>query len=367
MLLPQDQILQIYQSAFDLHLGAQRNALFSALPNLLGTLPKADQPAAQLLMDLNFLNNRPEGSAGEVAPLEIWLQNALALCPGDPRAQVFQKALQQLQHTRISKAQPAPTQNISHTARVLDRIEQWRLLREQCNTENRHLVFIVHAEPQQHLYLFIQRIEKYFHDKKHGCPRHHKLVFIDRSDGYLRATSALEWQRALINKSVAGPKAQGLSFVLDKEVRQARSPVLYLLTHKNGPLQSFDQAAARGLGAFFRDTIHSALVSLGEHDTLLHPLRFIIPIEHNHPQSRAHTQTLADTLARASSFHTQLIPELKSPTWQEVEDDIIAEVPGADKDLLFECRKIFEAHSQSVLELGQALHDYLTEWDEQHR
>lgn len=364
MLLPRGQLLEIQKTAVDLNLGDRRSALLARLPGLPSTLSTNNQPAAQLLLDLDYLNNRPEAFAGEEAPLEIWLQNALALCRGDPRAQIFRDALQQLQRARASKAQPA-TQDISHTARVLDRIEQWSLLREQCNTNNQHLVFIVHAEPQQHLHLFIQRIATFFNDKQRGCPRQHKLVHIDRSNGYSTAISALEWQRALIKPSFAGSNAQGFSFVIGMEVRQARSPVLYLLTHKNGPLQSFDQAAATGLGAFFRDTINSALASLGEHNALLHPLRFIIPIEHTHPQSRAQTDALAKTLARAPKFQTHFIPELKSPPWEEVKAHITTDY-GADENLLFECRKIFEAHSQSVLELGQALHDYLMEREEQN-
>lgn len=373
MLLPQDQIILIHTTAMDLNLGAQRDALFAGLGGLLSALAKTDRPAAQLLMDLYALNERPEAFVGEVAPLEIWLQNALALCPGDPRAQVFQNALQHLQRARASKAQP-PTQDISHTARVLDRFEQWGALCDQCDSNDQHLVFIVHAEPQQHLHLFVQRIATFFNDKQRGCPRHHTLVHLDRSEGYSTAISALEWQRALIKTSSVGPKANGLSFVLDREVRQARSPVLYLLTHKNGPLQSFDQAAATGLGAFFRDTINSALASFGKHNALPHPLRFVIPIEHTHPQSRPQTEALANTLTRASSLQTHFIPELKSPPWEEVEFYILRFLedrgyPLDNKDryetLLFECRKIFEEHSQSVLELGQALHHYLTEWDEQ--
>lgn len=128
MLLRRKQLLEIHQSAISLNLGTQRTALLAGLPGLLSSLTVTDQPAAQLLTDLTSLNDRPPCINGEEAPLETWLQNAMALCPGDPRAQVFQNALHQLQNGQLTKTQPSACSRETYLKALIKQTERRLIL-----------------------------------------------------------------------------------------------------------------------------------------------------------------------------------------------------------------------------------------------
>lgn len=366
MLLEQSRIREICNAVVEMNLVDQRKALFAGLPTFTNRIQATNQGAAQLLIDLDTLNNRPEAYAGEVSPLETWLENTLLLCQGDPRAKVLAGSLHTLKSKRSNSTQPPPEQ-VSHTSVVIDRIEQWRTLLSRCESSDEHLAFVVHAEPKQHLSLFIRRIQSFFkdHKDKGGCARTHHIVRIERSDGYHSATTADEWQRALIKASVA--KKGELDFVFVQESKTHQRPILFLLVDNDGPLRELDAPGAKELGNFFKGRINAALSVLEQRKALRHPLRFIIPVEHSptDKNSRAHIQTLADALGRAPSLRAEVIKELSFPPWNEVHDYIEKEF-GPNEELLQACQDIYTSNTGSVLDLGEALHAFLMDWEEQH-
>ena len=109
MLLEQSRIREICSAVVEMNLADQRRALFAGLPAFKDKIETTAQIAAQLLIDLDTLNNRPEAYAGEVSPLETWLENTLLLCQkGDPRAKVLADSLHTLKSKRSRSTHPEP-------------------------------------------------------------------------------------------------------------------------------------------------------------------------------------------------------------------------------------------------------------------
>jgi hypothetical protein len=64
-------------------------------PVLIAGLPTTSDPASHLLSDLQRLN-RIRPSAGQAAPLAIWLTSAFALSRARSEAEIFREVLDEL-------------------------------------------------------------------------------------------------------------------------------------------------------------------------------------------------------------------------------------------------------------------------------
>lgn len=110
MLLQPQQIHDIHAIAIELGLHAQRDALLSGLPNQVSAgLPKTSNDAAQLLQDLNALNQKPLPDNNADPDLIFWLSAALALGASDPRSEVFSKAIQEIRTAQSRLPLPNPS------------------------------------------------------------------------------------------------------------------------------------------------------------------------------------------------------------------------------------------------------------------
>lgn len=91
--LPYPTLLAVHEAAVRAGLPRTRGALFGGIDTaLVAAFPGSDNPAAQLLTDLDELNKLgriPDGSV----PLATWLSNALTLVGPRREASVFQDAL----------------------------------------------------------------------------------------------------------------------------------------------------------------------------------------------------------------------------------------------------------------------------------
>lgn len=87
--LEQDEIRELFRTAS--RLGMQRSALLSGIePRFLATIPIAETPATQLLLDLQALNESLDG--GDI-PLTGWLHNAILLSEARRQDLVFRRLL----------------------------------------------------------------------------------------------------------------------------------------------------------------------------------------------------------------------------------------------------------------------------------
>tara|TARA_B100000609_G_C17218019_1_gene437965 strand:+ start:91 stop:1128 length:1038 start_codon:yes stop_codon:yes gene_type:complete len=92
--LTQEDIHKIQRTA--LEAGLDRNALLSGISRgFVGSLPTQSTPNAQLLTDLNHMNDVDELTDG-TNPLQIWLQNAKHLSSSRKESQVFEESLRGL-------------------------------------------------------------------------------------------------------------------------------------------------------------------------------------------------------------------------------------------------------------------------------
>lgn len=91
--LSRRDLLELYEAALSCGLADSRRALLVNLDHkLVASLRQEDNPAAQILSDLAFLNRQQARIEGAL-PLAVWLENAVALTPLLPEADVFRRAL----------------------------------------------------------------------------------------------------------------------------------------------------------------------------------------------------------------------------------------------------------------------------------
>jgi V8-like Glu-specific endopeptidase len=93
MLLSPNDIDELYATSIASHLVNQRDALLAKVnQHFQASLRHAPMANAQLLLDLNRLNETPELTDGSV-PLEQWLSQAVLMTLGSPHQAIYQRAL----------------------------------------------------------------------------------------------------------------------------------------------------------------------------------------------------------------------------------------------------------------------------------
>jgi hypothetical protein len=93
------QILEVHMAAVAAGLGDHRGALLAGIAReVLAALPSASSPNAQLLVDIDALNEL-ETLVDASIPLAVWLANAASLTPLRKEAAVFVDALERTQST----------------------------------------------------------------------------------------------------------------------------------------------------------------------------------------------------------------------------------------------------------------------------
>src|SRR5262245_9259503 len=91
-ILSHEDILRLGEAVISA--GLDRRVLLAGLSaSFVAHLPSAAVPSAQILSDLDILNNAASLDDGTV-PLQVWLQNAIALSPTRPEAAVFRAVLE---------------------------------------------------------------------------------------------------------------------------------------------------------------------------------------------------------------------------------------------------------------------------------
>lgn len=91
-----EQVREVHAATVRIGLDRSRQALMTAIPaDFVATLSLAPSPSAQLLVDLNALNQAGELTNG-TWPLAIWLGNAVALAGPREESAIFQGALARL-------------------------------------------------------------------------------------------------------------------------------------------------------------------------------------------------------------------------------------------------------------------------------
>lgn len=273
-----------------------------------------------------------------------------------------------------STAPPAnPSKTPTRTSIVLDRIDQWTTILNDCASRNDHQVFVVHGTKQQDLSLFIQRIKSYLHEECKEPPHRAKLVEY-KNDRSL-PTTADEWKRPILE--VNENKGAEFRIGLPRETRDV-CPVYVLTARGGGPLRNLNDAAVDGLVSLFCDQLDDIVNGLVADGRLKHPLRFVIPVEHETRGGSPQLTRLNKGLSRLRTLKYMSLREVDFPPWDEVWADITSDTKGFegakdDADLQKRCKNAYdtvEAHPQRTLQmLGDALHRIVVvEWEpEQER
>lgn len=359
-MLEQKQIHHIHETAIELGLHEQREALLSGWPKTATAgFTKANNAQSQLLIDLNTLNQQASAQPNQAESLlEIWLNTAHHLSKHDPKSEVFLVALKEIRARRPPPPLLSP-QQVFHTSIIIDRTKQWKTLLECCEKRKEHLVFLVHGTQANAPGPFAHRIARHLHAE---CKKRHATKIIHGSHDGIRADAQELWQRYFIYASDLGKGALGPA--LEEDARTG--PVLYLVLDKDEPLKDSNAASIRELGEFIRHGLSDALL-LRKRD-LRHPLRVVIPIEHapSPPAGHPLILELQATLSNARALKIIPIDELSFPLWNEVADWLI-QCHGDDDTLLEECMTVYRQNPHNLVDLGNRLHDCIVAYKQKRR
>ncbi len=249
---------------------------------------------------------------------------------------------------------PSPT--VTRTTLVLDRIEQWKAIRERCDDDPRHLAFIVHGTPQQNVALFAERLVQYLKEgrvRKHGTPHR-----VDRRGDGSTAVTAGDW----IGRTIAATDRQRppLESALRFEAQHHAPSFIYF--EGNAALHDLGRDSVDGLTTFLKSDLPKALAVTD----FKHPLRFFFPIEDDLPLARALHDALSLPTARK---HIQVhdILELKFPNWPEIEEYIHEHFGAVPEDVRGACKRCYDAadlNKHDLRSLADGLKDILHDWED---
>lgn len=121
-LLANDQILALHQAALSARL--DRTALLAGIAPFDQSIPTVPSPAAQLVVDLYFLNDAGSLADGSV-PLRIWLKTAAQLSVARSEHRIFEAAHRSLMVARLSP-DPRPSYHNMEVRRMAEELERAR-------------------------------------------------------------------------------------------------------------------------------------------------------------------------------------------------------------------------------------------------
>lgn len=250
---------------------------------------------------------------------------------------------------------PSPT--ITRTTLVLDRIEQWKAIRERCDDDPSHLAFIVHGTRQQNVGVFARRIEEYLKEgrvRSHGTP--HRVD--RRGDGSVGIT-ATDW----IGRMVAATDRQRppLESALRFEA-QDHAPS-FIFFDRGAPLHDLGRDAVDGLTTFLRSELPKALAVTD----FKHPLRLFFPVEDDLPLARALHDALSLPTARKKHIQVHEIHELKFPDWPEIEEYIHEHFGAVPEDVRGACKRCYDTAAgagHDIRTLADGLKAILHDWED---
>lgn len=220
--------------------------------------------------------------------------------------------------------EPARQRTYRHFCIILDRSKPWQTFKTRCVQAKSDVVFLAHGGHDQDLYLFLERIGRFHSDTRDelGFLSHtHLAVRCKDARGFPEGPG--EW---------AGRLEQAIRDHLQRDTRDL-ADALHQLTESSAGLLAIHGPDGQGLRAtgeaglppgsrialvnFVRDTL-PPLLNIG---TRKHPLRLLIPVEHE-PYTRKPlpTDILFTDLHKAMDgqpWYTR-VPELSIPDWPDV-------------------------------------------------
>lgn len=220
--------------------------------------------------------------------------------------------------------EPARQRTYRHFCIILDRSKPWQTFKTRCVQAKSDVVFLAHGGHDQDLYLFLERIGRFHSDTRDelGFLSHtHLAVRCKDARGFPEGPG--EW---------AGRLEQTIRDHLQRDTRDL-ADALHQLTESSAGLLAIHGPDGQGLRAtgeaglppacrvalvkFIRETLPS-LLNTG---TRKHPLRLLIPVEHEPYTKRPlPTDILFTELHKAMDGNPWYIrvPELSIPDWPDV-------------------------------------------------
>jgi predicted MPP superfamily phosphohydrolase len=228
---------------------------------------------------------------------------------------------------------PLPPARLSEWAFVFDRTAQWATLTKACLDKKSNLAFLLHGSGRQGLSFFIERIYRFFDEE--ACS--HRVVNVPLRYSVTPALTSEEWGLHLRRSA----NIKGTTYEVLTEITR-QSPVLFILTHNNGPLHELNDEEKNALfdflGRYLPEQIQKAQLD--------HGVRLLVPVEHP-PAGRLFSPPLVRATRKAlerakkQGIKPEKLVELSLPPWEEVRDEIENKYPDVDETTLGECS---EAH-----------------------
>lgn len=249
--------------------------------------------------------------------------------------------------------EPARQRTYRHFCIILDRSTPWRTFKTNCVQAKSDVVFLAHGGHDQDLYLFLERISLFLSDARDELGfRSHTHLTVRCKDARGFPESPGEW---------AGRLEQAIRDHLQRDTRdladafhQIAEPSAALLAIHGPDGQGLRATGEAGLPPtsrialvnFIRDTLPPLLNT----STRKHPLRLLIPVEHEpYTKKPLPTDVLFTELHKAMDgkpWYTR-VPELSIPDWPDVLstiETVMRERAGYTSDAVGEqCFHAYEA------------------------
>ena len=266
--------------------------------------------------------------------------------------------------TPTATAEP-PT--LWHIRLTLDRIRQWKELKDQCAESPGHLAFLVHGDAGQDVHLFVERVHMYL---SKACKRIHRIYRVLFKDEFSTANTPGQWERRF--RRATGFPDLPIAQALHRAA--AGEPLMFILGNRT--LRGLDDDETRALA----DTLAEHLPKWLADARPKHPIRVLVPIEHaEHSDDGMDdplTRAVDDALERASEngIHFEPLIQLTMPDWHEVRDYVRKAAGPLGKEFEAACKRAYAAvardpdiHERSFDCLAGQLNELLADRDSPKR
>lgn len=260
-----------------------------------------------------------------------------------------------------NRASTSPPPALSHTRLTLDRLWQWKELKDQCAETDDHVSFLAHGDAGQDVYLFVERTQIHLSQE---CKRVHRICTVLFREEHSTPQSPGQWEQRF--RKATGYAYLGIEQALQQATRY--EPVMFIVGNRT--LRGLDDVETQALA----DTLAEHLPRWLRDARPAHPVRVLIPVEHaRHSDDGSDdplTSAITDALYRARSAGLRFAPliPLTMPTWIEVRDYLQKTLDRPGAEFLRQCREAYahvtgdpDIHQRSYDRLARALNQLIAD------
>jgi len=228
--------------------------------------------------------------------------------------------------------------------RLLDRDAAWNTMTRLCDNKDAPLLFLLHGTPNQHISLFMDRVQRFLEDEaRDGVRREHQVVEVVFERDHVRLQTAEEWE-ANFRRAMGFRKGRPLAEYLQRAL--ALHAVMFIVRGRDtAPLIDLTPDERDGLREFLKVRLPAVLTAL---QAPHRAVRVLVGVEHPlGDPSEDELYNVVHTALFAPGVERKVL-ELIIPTNDEVEESVERFLSDRGQALTPElrarCRVVYRRH-----------------------